>query len=120
MTKSKSTKRALLSSVLALVLTCTMLLGTTFAWFTDSVKSGANKIIAGNLDVELEYATVDANGALQDNWTSVEGKDALFKTDTLWEPGHAEVVYLKARNAGTLALKYKFAMNILSETTQRM
>ncbi|MGN0441531.1 MAG: right-handed parallel beta-helix repeat-containing protein [Acutalibacteraceae bacterium] len=113
MTKSKSTKRALLSSVLALVLTCTMLLGTTFAWFTDSVKSGANKIVAGNLDVELEYTTDFTT------WTSVEGQDALFKTDTLWEPGHAEVVYLRVRNAGTLALKYKFAMNIANETTAK-
>ena len=111
MTKSKSTKRALLSSVLALVLTCTMLLGTTFAWFTDSVKSGANKIVAGNLVVELEYTTDFTT------WTSVEGQDALFKTDTLWEPGHAEVVYLRVRNAGTLALKYKFAMNITKDTT---
>ena len=119
MTKSKSTKKALLSSVLALVLTCAMLIGTTFAWFTDSVKSGKNKIIAGNLDVELEYATVGEDGTLQ-NWTSVEGSTDLFEKNTLWEPGHAEVVYLKARNAGTLALKYKFAMNILSETTQRM
>ena len=119
MTKSKSTKKALLSSVLALVLTCAMLIGTTFAWFTDSAKSGKNKIVAGNLDVELEYATVGEDGTLQ-NWTSVEGRTDLFEQDTLWEPGHAEVVYLKARNAGTLALKYKFAMNILSETTQRM
>lgn len=119
MTKSKSTKKALLSSVLALVLTCAMLIGTTFAWFTDSAKSGKNKIVAGNLDVELEYATVDENGTLQD-WKTVEGVENLFNPDALWEPGHAEVVYLKARNAGTLALKYKFAMNILSETTQRM
>lgn len=116
MTKSKSTKRALLSSVLALVLTCSMLIGTTFAWFTDSVKSGKNKIVAGNLDVELEYATVDENGTLQD-WKTVEGVDNLFNPDALWEPGHAEVVYLKVRNAGTLALKYNFAMNIASETT---
>ena len=116
MTKSKSTKRALLSSVLALVLTCAMLIGTTFAWFTDSAKSGKNKIVAGNLDVELEYATVGEDGTLQ-NWTSVEGSTDLFEKNTLWEPGHAEVVYLKARNAGTLALKYNFAMNIASETT---
>lgn len=118
MTKSKSTKKALLSSVLALVLTCAMLIGTTFAWFTDSAKSGKNKIVAGNLDVELEYATVGEDGTLQ-NWTSVEGRTDLFEQNTLWEPGHAEVVYLKARNAGTLALKYNLAINIASETTAK-
>lgn len=110
MTKSKSTKKALLSSVLALVLTCAMLIGTTFAWFTDSVKSGKNKIVAGNLDVELEYST-DLT-----NWKPVNGATDLFNPDALWEPGHAEIVYLKVKNAGTLALKYNFNMNIASQT----
>ena len=51
----KSTKRSLLLSVLSLMLCITMLLGTTYAWFTDSVTSGKNKIVAGNLDVELTH-----------------------------------------------------------------
>ena len=55
MTNSKNTKRALLASVLSVVLCCAMLVGSTFAWFTDSVTSGKNQIVAGNLDVELEY-----------------------------------------------------------------
>ena len=50
----KSTKRALLTSIVSLVLCCTMLIGTTFAWFTDTVTSAGNKIQAGNLDVALE------------------------------------------------------------------
>ena len=53
-------KMALVHSVIALLLCCSMLIGTTFAWFTDSVTSGKNRIIAGNLDVELAY--MDANG----------------------------------------------------------
>ena len=53
MTKRRSTKNALISSVLALVLCFTMLLGTTYAWFTDSVTSATNIIAAGNLDIEL-------------------------------------------------------------------
>ena len=51
----KTTKRALVSSVLALLLCLTMLIGSTYAWFTDSVTSGINNIVAGNLDIELEY-----------------------------------------------------------------
>ena len=109
MTNSKNTKRALLASVLSVVLCCAMLVGSTFAWFTDSVTSGKNQIVAGNLDVELEYTT-DFN-----EWKTVEDATDLFKKDALWEPGHAEVVYLRMRNAGTLALKYKFGMNIVSE-----
>ena len=91
-----------------------MLVGTTFAWFTDSVTSGRNTIVAGNLDVELEYATVDDTGALSD-WKSVDGATDLF-ADGLWEPGYAQVVYLRISNLGTLALKYQFSLNITSET----
>ena len=54
--KNKSTKHALLASVLSIVMCFAMLIGSTFAWFTDEVKSGMNKIVAGNLDVELEYS----------------------------------------------------------------
>ena len=55
MTNRKTTRRALVLSLLSLLLCCSMLVGTTFAWFTDSVTSGKNVIIAGNLDVELSH-----------------------------------------------------------------
>ena len=55
MTKQKSTKRALLLSALSLLMCVSMLIGSTFAWFTDSVTSGNNKIVAGNLDVALYH-----------------------------------------------------------------
>ena len=53
MTKTKSTKRALLMSALALLMCVSMLIGSTFAWFTDSVTSAGNKIQAGTLQVDL-------------------------------------------------------------------
>ncbi|MBR2474426.1 MAG: SipW-dependent-type signal peptide-containing protein [Clostridia bacterium] len=108
MNNTKSTKRALLASVMALFLCFTMLLGTTFAWFTDSAASGSNVITAGNLDLEVEY-TLDGK-----NWNDLDGADDLFQKG-LWEPGHTEVVALKITNAGTLALKYTANMNILNE-----
>ncbi len=120
MTKSKHTKRALLMSVLAMLICVAMLAGSTFAWFTDSVSTGVNKIVAGNLDVELEYATeFDADGNIT-KWDPVTDQVSLFSnlekdgTDNLWEPGHTEVVYLKVTNKGTLALKYKFAVNVIN------
>ena len=106
----KSTKRTLLSSVLSLVLCMAMLIGTTFAWFTDSVTSGNNIIKSGNLDIELEYYNEDTK-----EWKTVEGASDLF-TSNLWEPGHTEIVYLKLTNKGTLALKYQLGVNIVSET----
>lgn len=108
MTK-KNTKRSLILSVLSLLVCCSMLIGSTFAWFTDEVASGKNKIVAGNLDVELAYY----NGSA---WESVNNATDLF-TGNLWEPGHTEVVYLKLSNLGSLALKYQLGVNIVSETS---
>ena len=87
-----------------------MLIGTTFAWFTDSVSSANNLIVAGNLDVELEY--LDEMG----NWQNVTERTNVFKEGTLWEPGHTEVVYLRISNQGSLALKYQLGVNIAEET----
>ena len=96
---AKVTKRALLLSVLAVVMCVAMLVGTTFAWFTDSASTGVNKIVAGNLKVGFQYW----NGEKY-----VDAKNAnLFSEETLWEPGHTEVVYLKVINQGNLALKYR-------------
>jgi predicted ribosomally synthesized peptide with SipW-like signal peptide len=109
MTNRKSTKRALLGSVMAMVLCLAMLVGATFAWFTDTASTGVNKIQAGNLDVALEMK--DAAG----QWVSAEGKtlDFVKAADAkgeaiLWEPGCTyELPALRIRNNGNLALKYK-------------
>ncbi|MBQ8311208.1 MAG: hypothetical protein IJX80_09390 [Clostridia bacterium] len=114
MTNIKSTKHALLSSVLALFLCFAMLLGTTFAWFTDSVTSANNIIKTGNLDIELEYAKV-VGGSITD-WATVQGANEIFDPNALWEPGRVEVVYLKVSNLGTLALKYQLGVNVVNES----
>ena len=104
--KKNVTKRALVLSLLSLLLCMSMLVGTTFAWFTDSVTSGKNRIVAGNLDIELKYSKNFTN------WETVEGATALVDPEALWEPGRTEVVYLKMSNEGTLTLKYNFAMTV--------
>ena len=107
MTNRKSTKRALLGSVMAMVLCLAMLVGATFAWFTDTASTGVNKIQAGNLDVALEMK--DAAG----QWVPAEGKTLEFKKaaageQVLWEPGCTyELPQLRVVNKGNLALKYK-------------
>ena len=110
MTSSKSTKRALISSALAILMCVAMLIGTTFAWFTDTASTGVNKIQAGNLDVELEYKNSDTTG-----FTKADKNTKVFKEGALWEPGHVEYVVLKVSNAGSLALKYKLGINIANE-----
>ena len=107
---NKNTRRAFLASLMALILCVSSLLGTTYAWFTDSVTSSNNIIKSGNLDVELYY---QAEG--QTGWTKVTDTTNIFKKDTLWEPGHTEVVKLKVVNEGSLALKYQLGVNVASE-----
>ena len=109
MTSSKSTKRALISSALAILMCVAMLIGTTFAWFTDTASTAVNKIQSGKLDVALEMSTDGTN------WETAEGKTLTFKTadnraadKILWEPGCTyELPQLRVVNKGDLALKYK-------------
>ena len=110
MTNSKSTKRALLTSVLALLMCVAMLVGATFAWFTDTASTGVNKIVSGNLDVKLMYSTD------MQTWKEATDQTKLFDDNALWEPGYTQVVYLKIVNAGKLALKYEagFSKNYTS------
>lgn len=104
MTNKRTTKRSLIFSVLSLLLCCTMLMGTTYAWFTDSVTSDGNIITSGSLDVEMYWA--EGNEDL----TSAAWKDAsqgaIFNS-TLWEPGRIEAKHIKIENVGTLAFRYQ-------------
>ena len=110
MTNRKSTKRALLGSIMAMVLCLAMLVGATFAWFTDTASTGVNKIQAGNLDVALEMQNADGK------WVSAEGKTLDFVKaaageQVLWEPGCTYTLpELRVVNNGNLALKYKVAI----------
>ena len=105
--KKNTTKRSLLASVLALVMCVTMLVGTTFAWFTDSASTAVNKIESGTLHVDI----VDKDG------NSLDGKTLSFKnvngdTNILWEPGATfNLDSFRIVNTGKLALKYKVIIN---------
>ena len=108
--KLKSKKSALLMSFTSLLICFAMLAGSTFAWFTDTATTGVNKIVSGNLKVDI----VAENGVT--SLTGV-GKELKFQNnansnDILWEPG---VTFLtqgfKIKNDGNLALKWKAQVN---------
>ena len=111
MTSSKSTKRALITSALAILMCVAMLIGTTFAWFTDTASTAVNKIQAGNLDIELSYKNNSTGGEFK----KADKNTSVFNDEALWEPGHVEYVVLKVSNTGSLALKYKLGINIANE-----
>ena len=117
MNHKRTTTRTLALSLLVMLLCVAMLVGTTFAWFTDSASTAVNKIQAGTLDVALEMK--DAQG----NWVTAEGQtlswikaaDAPANETLLWEPGCTyELPAVKVVNKGSLALKYKVIISAAS------
>ena len=118
MTSSKNTKRALLASVLSVALCAAMLVGSTFAWFTDSVTSAGNIIKSGTLDVTMEWANGTSDPTQNDigQWQDAS-KGAIFDYD-LWEPGYTEVRHVKISNIGTLALKYEVRIAATGEVSE--
>ena len=119
MNNKRATKRALLTSVMALAMCVVMLVGTTFAWFTDTASTGVNKIQAGNLDVDI----------IGEDGKSLDGKSLSFvkaglttdtgaeidpnaTTEILWEPGCRYLTQgFRIANKGNLALKWKAVVN---------
>ena len=108
MTSSKSTKRALVSSALAILMCVAMLIGTTFAWFTDTASTSVNKIQAGTLKVDI---------VKEDGVTSIKNESMSFvnkdgSANILWEPGATFMTpAFKIKSTGSLALKYKLTLN---------
>ena len=109
MNESTKTKKALRGSLFALFLCIVLLIGTTFAWFTDTASTGVNKIQSGNLKVDIVKA--------DDGTTSLKGKQMNFvnkdgSSNILWEPGVTfKTPAFEIKNAGNLALKYKLTLN---------
>ena len=104
--KIRNVKTTLISSIMAITICFTMLVGSTFAWFTDSSSSGINTIQSGNLDVELIYTngysgTPQAVDAQTKIFTDVNGDSIL------WEPGAFACGRFEVANSGMLALKYE-------------
>ena len=107
MKKNRSTKRALLMSALSMVLCLSMLVGSTFAWFTDSVTSSGNIIKSGTLDVEMYWADGKTDPK-NTTWTDAS-QGAIFDYDN-WEPGYVDVKHIQIKNTGSLALKYQVSI----------
>ena len=111
MTSSKSTKRALISSTLAILMCVAMLIGTTFAWFTDTASTGVNKIVSGNLKVDIIGADSDSH-IEKLNFTKAATTDAEAGAEILWEPGCRYLTEgFRIANKGNLALKWKAQVN---------
>lgn len=109
----KTTKKSLIACGLSVLVCCALLVGTTFAWFTDSVTNKGNRIEAGNLKVDLLM-----DKAEDGNYTSIaNGTGDIFSEEAgngiNWEPGKTEIVYLAVQNKGSLAINYNLLLDII-------
>ncbi|MEE0945950.1 MAG: TasA family protein [Acutalibacteraceae bacterium] len=95
------TKKSLLMRAISLLLCISMLIGSTFAWFTDSVTSAGNKIQSGTLKVDLELLDKETG-----KWNSLKDTKAPIFNYDKWEPGYVDTKVLKVENEGNLALKW--------------
>ena len=107
--QKNTTRKAFLLSLASMLLCLSMLVGSTFAWFTDTVTSGVNRIVAGNLDIEVFHTS-----RVQTTEEKIDAQTDLFKDVTLWEPGAVSYENFTIKNLGTLAAKYVFSLNVAS------
>lgn len=91
--KTRSIVSAIVAAALSVVLCVGLLVGTTVAWFTDTVSSTGNSITAGALAVELNDGS----------------SEALFTSDTVWAPGTSQRRSVRVENVGSVALRYSIA-----------
>lgn len=98
--------RVYATSLLSLLLCCTMFVGTTMAWFTDSVSSSSSQITAGELKLEVKYGG--------DNGTAVEtlSENSVLFEDVVWKPGHEETETLAVQNKGNLPFRYILKLEV--------
>ncbi|MDO4290959.1 MAG: SipW-dependent-type signal peptide-containing protein [Eggerthellaceae bacterium] len=124
----KANSKKLAASVVLVVASIALLLGLTFAWFTDSAKSTGNKIQAGTLGITATYADVDASATSGYTIEGVNGGKAFgFEADattiaddgttaiiseTLWEPGKSSAKLITVTNNGSLAAKVKLSFEV--------
>lgn len=105
--KKLKSRRNLVASGFSLVLCLAMLIGTTFAWFSDSVSNKGNRIQAGNLKVGFSASdALDGDNLSDTNLVNLADPDAHLFNLTNWGPGSSYTRYMRVKNTGTLPLKY--------------
>lgn len=106
--REPSLYRSICTSIISTLLSLVMLVGTTFAWFTDSITSGVYKIQAGNLATATSYCTeLPASG--EPVWFPLnEGNMSMFGGMTFTSKA-SQTAYLKLVNSGSVDVVYKFS-----------
>lgn len=117
--REPSLYRSLCTSLLSTLLSLVMLVGTTFAWFTESITTGVYTITAGKLSTVTSYCTDLTNP--NPNWQPLnESNTTLFGGMTFSNPNTTQTAYLKLENESSNPVKYLISFLCGSETPGRL
>lgn len=105
----KAVKRSIILCALSLVLFVALLVGSTFAWFSDSITNSGNTITAGNLTAQWSYRTLNDDTAA---YEPVSEELALFSSDTVWQPGEPHGYDFKVENVGSVDFEWELTIDL--------
>lgn len=105
----KAVKRSIILCALSLVLFVALLVGSTFAWFSDSITNSGNTITAGNLTAQWSYRTLNDDTAA---YEPVSEELALFSSDTVWQPGEPHGYDFKVENTGSVDFEWELTIDL--------
>ena len=105
----KAVKRSIILCALSLVLCVALLVGSTFAWFSDSITNSGNTITAGNLTAQWSYRTLNDDTAA---YEPVSEELALFSSDTVWQPGEPHGYDFKVENTGSVDFEWELTIDL--------
>lgn len=104
--KEPSLYRSLCVSILCMFLSTVMLVGTTMAWFSDSLKTGMYTISSANFTVTTYFCSDLAGENGNNNWQRLNpGNATMFGGGSL-SSGSYQTAYLKIVNDSNIDLKY--------------
>ena len=115
--KEPSLYRSLCVSILCMFLSTVMLVGTTMAWFSDSLQTGVYTITSANFSTTVYYCTdlSDAEG-VPNNWQRLNPSNTTLFGGGSLSSADGQVAYLKLVSNSTIPLKYKFTLTASEET----
>lgn len=105
----KAVKRSIILCALSLALCVALLVGSTFAWFSDSITNSGNTITAGSLQAQWSYRTLNDDTAA---YEPVSEELALFSSDTVWQPGEPHGYDFKVENTGSVDFEWELTIDL--------
>lgn len=104
--KEPSLYRSLCVSILCMFLSTVMLVGTTMAWFSDSLQTGVYTISSANFTVTTFFCPDLADGSGTNNWQRLNPSNTTLFGGGSLSSGSYQTAYLKIVNDSNIDLKY--------------